>query len=129
MPAYIALDLSDAPDIAQTIVVSCLGLKIDCDLTGLNTLKIKETDRLLALKNEIKKLGTELKITDNSLHLKNAVSLNSDVHIATYNDHRMAMAFAPLALRTSLYIENAEVVSKSYPDFWKDLKSLGFKVE
>ena len=129
LPACLALDLSDAPDIAQTIVVSCLGLKIDCDLTGLHTLKIKETDRLLALKNEIKKLGTELKITDNSLHLNNVASLNCDVHIATYNDHRMAMAFAPLALRASLYIENAEVVSKSYPNFWEDLKSLGFKFQ
>jgi 3-phosphoshikimate 1-carboxyvinyltransferase len=129
LPACLALDLSDAPDIAQTIVVSCLGLEIDCNLTGLHTLKIKETDRLLALKNEIKKLGTELKITDNSLHLNNVTSLNCDVHIATYNDHRMAMAFAPLALRASLYIENAEVVSKSYPNFWEDLKSLGFKVQ
>ena len=129
LPACLALDLSDAPDIAQTIVVSCLGLEIDCYLTGLHTLKIKETDRLVALKNEIKKLGTELKITDNSLHLNNVASLNCDVHIATYNDHRMAMAFAPLALRASLYIENAEVVSKSYPNFWEDLKSLGFKVQ
>ena len=129
LPACLALDLSDAPDIAQTIVVSCLGLEIDCDLTGLHTLKIKETDRLVALKNEIKKLGTELKITDNSLHLNNVASLNCDVHIATYNDHRMAMAFAPLALKASLYIENAEVVSKSYPNFWEDLRSLGFKLQ
>ncbi len=129
LPACLALDLSDAPDIAQTIVVSCLGLEIDCYLTGLHTLKIKETDRLVALKNEIKKLGTELKITDNSLHLNNVVSLNCDVHIATYNDHRMAMAFAPLALKASLYIENAKIVSKSYPNFWEDLKSLGFKVQ
>lgn len=128
LPACLALDLSDAPDIAQTIVVSCLGLEIDCYLTGLHTLKIKETDRLVGLKNEIKKLGTELKITDNSLHLNNVASLNCNVHIATYNDHRMAMAFAPLALRVSLYIENAEVVSKSYPNFWEDLKSLGFKL-
>ncbi|MEC8324083.1 MAG: 3-phosphoshikimate 1-carboxyvinyltransferase, partial [Bacteroidota bacterium] len=129
LPACLALDLSDTPDIAQTIVVSCLGLEIDCDLTGLHTLKIKETDRLVALKNEIKKLGSELKITGNSLHLNNVASLNCDVHIATYNDHRMAMAFAPLALRASLYIENAEVVSKSYPNFWEDLKSLGFKFQ
>lgn len=129
LPACLALDLSDAPDIAQTIVVSCLGLEIDCDLTGLHTLKIKETDRLIALQNEIKKLGTELKITDNSLHLNNVATLNYDVYINTYNDHRMAMAFAPLALRTSLHIENADVVSKSYPDFWEDIKSIGFKVE
>ena len=70
-----------------------------------------------------------MKITEDSLHLNNVASLNCDVHIATYNDHRMAMAFAPLALRASLYIENAEVVSKSYPNFWEDLKSLGFKLQ
>ena len=127
-PNFIKLNLKNTPDLAQTIAVTCLGLNIDCKLSGLHTLKIKETDRLLALKNEIKKLGTELKITDNSLHLNNVASLNCDVHIATYNDHRMAMAFAPLALRAPLYIENAEVVSKSYPNFWGDLKSLGFKL-
>lgn len=128
LPKLLKLDLSDSPDIAQTIVVTCLGLKIDCELVGLHTLKIKETDRLVALKNEIKKLGTTLAITDYSLYLKSSNDLIPNVKIATYNDHRMAMAFAPLALKTPLSIENAEVVSKSYPDFWRDLSSLGFEI-
>ena len=128
LPKLLKLDLSDSPDIAQTIVVTCLGLKIDCELIGLHTLKIKETDRLVALKNEIKKLGTTLAISDHSLYLKSSNDLIPNVKIATYNDHRMAMAFAPLALKTPLSIENAEVVSKSYPDFWRDLSSLGFEI-
>jgi 3-phosphoshikimate 1-carboxyvinyltransferase len=124
----LTLDLANAPDIAQTIAVTCLGLQLDCDLTGLHTLKIKETDRLVALQNEIKKLGTSIEITNDSLHLKSPSLLRSGAHIATYNDHRMAMAFAPLALKTTLYIDDAEVVSKSYPDFWKDLSTLGFEM-
>ena len=129
LPKCLSLDLSHAPDIAQTICVTCLGLKIDCDLTGLHTLKIKETDRLVALQNEIKKLGTTIEITQNSLHMKTPLELNSDVVISTYNDHRMAMAFAPLALKTKLFVSDAEVVSKSYPDFWNDLQTLGFTIE
>ena len=129
LPNCLSIDLSNAPDIAQTIVVTCLGLKIDCNLTGLHTLKIKETDRLLALQNEIQKLGTPINITNNSLQLKSPLDLNSDVVISTYNDHRMAMAFAPLALKTQLFIDDAEVVSKSYPDFWNDLQTLGFALE
>ena len=129
LPRCLNLDLSDSPDIAQTITVSCLGLKIPCELTGLHTLKIKETDRLVALQNEIKKLGSTVEITDNSLSLNPPNVLNSMAHIATYNDHRMAMAFAPLVLKTDLYIEDAEVVSKSYPDFWKDLEILGVEIQ
>lgn len=128
-PNCLSIDLSNAPDIAQTIAVTCLGLKIDCDLTGLHTLKIKETDRLVALQNEIQKLGTTINITNNSLQLKSPLDLNSDVVISTYNDHRMAMAFAPLALKTQLFVDDAEVVSKSYPDFWNDLKTIGFTIE
>ncbi len=128
-PNCLSIDLSNAPDIAQTIAVTCLGLKIDFDLTGLHTLKIKETDRLVALQNEIQKLGTTITITNNSLQLKSPLDLNSDVVISTYNDHRMAMAFAPLALKTQLFVDDAEVVSKSYPDFWNDLKTIGFTIE
>lgn len=124
----LTLDLVNAPDIAQTIAVTCLGLKIGCNLKGLHTLKIKETDRLVALQNEIKKLGTSIEITDDSLHLKSPNKLNSNAHIATYNDHRMAMAFAPLGLKTQLFIDDADVVSKSYPDFWSDLSALGFEL-
>jgi len=122
------LDLSNAPDIAQTIAVTCFGLGIGCYLTGLHTLKIKETDRLEALKNELEKLGGQVEITSDTLELAPASTIISDVSIATYKDHRMAMAFAPLALRTTLNIEQADVVSKSYPDFWSDLEKIGFQI-
>jgi 3-phosphoshikimate 1-carboxyvinyltransferase len=119
------IDLSNAPDIAQTIAVTAFGLQKPIHLTGLHTLKIKETDRLVALKNELSKLGAQIEITANSLELKATQSIKPNVAIATYNDHRMAMAFAPLALKTSIVIEDAEVVSKSYPSFWDDLQSIG----
>lgn len=122
-------ELSNAPDIAQTIAVTCFGLGLECNLKGLHTLKIKETDRLFALKNEIEKLGGQVDITDDSLHLSASTEIKSDVEIATYSDHRMAMAFAPLALKTSLIINHANVVSKSYPDFWSDLESIGFSIK
>ena len=124
----LSLDLKNAPDIAQTIAVTCFALGISCDLIGLHTLKIKETDRLVALKIELEKLGGSVEITDKSLHLSASKRINPMVSIATYNDHRMAMAFSPLALKTSIIIEDAMVVSKSYPTFWEDLKSIGFKI-
>ncbi|NER12501.1 3-phosphoshikimate 1-carboxyvinyltransferase [Leptobacterium flavescens] len=123
------LDLVSSPDIAQTIVVSCFGLGIACHLTGLHTLKIKETDRLEALKTELSKLGAEIEVTDHSLSLKASGKINENIAIDTYHDHRMAMAFAPLALRIPLIINDAGVVSKSYPDFWKDLEQLGIENE
>jgi 3-phosphoshikimate 1-carboxyvinyltransferase len=119
-------DLNNSPDIAQTIAVTCFGLGIGCHLTGLHTLKIKETNRLEALQNELTKLGAKITITDDSLTLDASTKIVENVTIKTYQDHRMAMAFAPLALKTSLIIEDAEVVSKSYPTFWDDLKSIGF---
>ncbi len=123
----IQLDLSNAPDIAQTIVVSCYGLGIACDITGLHTLKIKETDRLVALRNELTKLGAIIQITDHSLHLqKRNNPIRPNVLIETYHDHRMAMAFAPLALLVPIRIQDADVVTKSYPEFWKDLEMNGF---
>ena len=122
------LDLNNTPDIAQTIVVTCLGLGIGSNLIGLHTLKIKETDRLEALKTELSKLGALISVTNESLTLAPSTNIISNQTIATYNDHRMAMAFAPLALKTNINIENAEVVSKSYPDFWNDLKKLGFEI-
>lgn len=121
-------NLNSSPDIAQTIVVTCLGLGIGCHLTGLHTLKIKETDRLEALRIELTKLGATIVVTNESLTLEPSSNdvIAKNVAISTYNDHRMAMAFAPLALKVPIIIENAEVVSKSYPDFWEDLKSIGF---
>jgi 3-phosphoshikimate 1-carboxyvinyltransferase len=124
----IDLNLNESPDIAQTIAVTCIGLGIGCCLTGLHTLKIKETDRLLALQNELRKLGAEVTITNDSLLLLPSDSIKESVAIKTYQDHRMAMAFAPLALKTTISIEDAEVVSKSYPFFWDDLKRIGFKI-
>jgi len=123
-----ALDLSNSPDIAQTIAVTCFGLGVGCYLTGLHTLKIKETDRLEALKVEIGKLGGDVLVTDVDLKLETSNSIKEGVAIDTYQDHRMAMAFAPLSLRTKLLINEAEVVSKSYPDFWKDMKALGMQI-
>lgn len=126
--------LNSSPDIAQTIAVTCFGLGIGCHLTGLHTLKIKETDRLEALKTELSKLGASVSVTNVSLTLQSYSSLlegcpKSGVAIKTYQDHRMAMAFAPLALKTDIIIEEAEVVSKSYPAFWIDLKKIGFAIE
>lgn len=122
-------DLSNAPDIAQTIAISCLGLGMGCELTGLHTLKIKETDRLVAMYNELSKFGAKVTVTHNSLILKSTSRLISEAKVDTYNDHRMAMAFAPLALKTSFIINDAEVVSKSYPDFWEDLKKIGYQLQ
>ncbi|WP_310379911.1 3-phosphoshikimate 1-carboxyvinyltransferase [Flavobacterium sp.] len=124
------LELNNTPDIAQTIVVTCLGLGIGCHLTGLHTLKIKETDRLEALRIEMTKLGANISVTNDSLTLEpssNDVIARNET-ISTYNDHRMAMAFAPLGLKVPIIIDNAEVVSKSYPTFWEDLKSIGFQL-
>jgi 3-phosphoshikimate 1-carboxyvinyltransferase len=120
------LNLSDTPDIAQTIAVTCFGLGLSCDLYGLNTLKIKETDRLEAMKIELTKLGGVVDITKDSFHLKKVVEIKSNVTIETYDDHRMAMAFAPLAICKPISINNPDVVSKSFPDFWTHLKGMNF---
>ena len=127
-PKRFIQNLQNAPDIAQTIAVTCLALGIECELSGLHTLKIKETDRLVALKTEMEKLGARVNITEDCLQLFPAKKLNKNIEIATYNDHRMAMAFAPLALKVPLEIVDAEVVSKSYPAFWQDLEHLGFNL-
>lgn len=127
LPTEIRLNLIECPDIAQTIAITCFGLGIQAHLTRLHTLKIKETDRLVALKNELEKFGATVEITNDSLslHKRNLQTLlPENVLVKTYQDHRMAMAFAPLALFTPLEIENAEVVSKSYPKYWEDVFSL-----
>jgi 3-phosphoshikimate 1-carboxyvinyltransferase len=121
----LTLNLVNAPDIAQTIAVTCFGLGIECFLSGLHTLKIKETDRLVALKNELEKLGGEVLLTNESLHLMPSTYINKNIRIATYDDHRMAMAFAPLAVKVAIEIEDAGVVSKSYPTFWEDFAQIG----
>lgn len=127
-PETLNLKLNNSPDIAQTIAVSCFGLGLGCHLTGLHTLKIKETDRLEALKIELIKLGANVSVTNDSLTLEPSEKINENISIKTYQDHRMAMSFAPLALKTPISIEEAEVVSKSYPTFWNDLEKFGFQI-
>ncbi len=127
-PQAASFNLNNCPDIAQTIAVTSFGLGVGCHLIGLHTLKIKETDRLEALKTELTKLGATIAVTNDSLTLQATSTIKANVTIGTYQDHRMAMAFAPLALKTDVIIQEGEVVSKSFPTFWEDLKSIGFKI-
>ncbi len=124
----LSYDLKDAPDIAQTIAVTAAGLQVDCYLTGLHTLPIKETDRLAAMKCELEKVGADVDIDAESLRVFGQNAKLQSASIATYNDHRMAMAFAPLAILIPLTIEESFVVEKSYPDFWKHLSSIGYQI-
>ena len=119
-PEKIELDMNNCPDIAQTLCVTATALKIPFEISGLETLKVKETDRLLALKNELLKIGCIAEITENSIKSMKFFEPDEKITIKTYNDHRMAMSFAPFALVKGLEIENEDVVEKSYPDFWKD---------
>ena len=125
---HLSIDLNKAPDIAQTIAVTCYGLGVTCELLGLHTLKIKETDRLEALHSELTKLGANISVTPTSLHLKSSSNIAANVSIETYNDHRMAMAFAPLGMKIPIEILDADVVTKSYRNFWKDLQKIGFQL-
>ena len=129
LPKKMELDLSDSPDLAQTIAVSCLGLGIGCRLSGLQTLKIKETDRIEALKEEFIKLGVDnIETSDNMIYFKGDQKLNNNIKISTYQDHRMALSFATLAVIIDISIEFPNVVSKSFPNYWENLKTLGFKI-
>ena len=123
--SVLEFNLIDTPDLAQTIAVTAFGQNRNCLLTGLHTLKNKETDRLLALQSELTKFGGIVNITENSLELFSTDTINDLVIVETFQDHRMAMAFAPLALRTNLSISASEVVTKSYPNFWNDIFKLG----
>ena len=128
-PQNLNLNLIDSPDLAQTIAVTCFGLKINCFLDGLQTLNIKETKRLNALKNELKKLGANIQVTESSLKLFEAKKIKNNIKIKTYDDHRMAMSFAPLSLKIPIFIESPSVVAKSYPKFWDDLRKAGFVIK
>ena len=129
LPAGFKADLTPSPDLAQTIAVTCFGLGIACHLTGLHTLKIKETDRLVALQNELTKLGAVVHITQDTLLLESHEiafgNRTQDIEIATYDDHRMAMAFGVLAELFCVTIQDPMVVTKSYPAFYSDLKKMG----
>ena len=113
----------------RTIAVSCLGLGIDCRLSGLHTLKIKETDRIEALKKEFLKLGIKnIETSDNTIYFEGNQKINNNIKIATYQDHRMALSFSALAVIIDISIESPNVVSKSFPGYWENLKTLGFKI-
>ena len=124
-------DLKDCPDLAQTLIVCCAALGHEATFTGLETLKIKETDRIKALQTELLKIGVNL--IEKNLTYKLDCSkrvLPKKIQIATYEDHRMAMAFAPLALLIDeVEIMEPQVVAKSYPHFWDDLKTAGFEIK
>ncbi|MCI7032140.1 MAG: 3-phosphoshikimate 1-carboxyvinyltransferase [Bacteroidales bacterium] len=125
-------DLSGTPDIAQTLVVMLCLMGRPFRITGLRTLRIKETDRLEALRTELRKLGYVVKVEGDdaiSWHFETTAA-EASPHICTYHDHRMAMAFAPAAIRfPGLIIDDAQVVSKSYPLFWEHLRQAEFKIE
>ncbi|MGD1319365.1 3-phosphoshikimate 1-carboxyvinyltransferase [Chryseobacterium sp. 2R14A] len=123
-PEKILLDMNNCPDIAQTLCVTASALKIPFEISGLGTLRVKETDRLLALQNELKKLGTETEFTDLTIKSISFNDPQENISIATYQDHRMAMSFAPFCLIKELDIEDENVVEKSYPMFWEDLKTI-----
>ena len=121
-------NLINNPDVAQPLICTYAALNKKAKFKGLETLKYKETNRIIALKNELKKIGAEIKIENNTIELLNS-SLISNIKISTYNDHRMAMCFSPLALKLDeIIIIDAIVVKKSYPEFWKDLKDVGFTI-
>lgn len=124
-------DFSDCPDLAQTVAVTCAAKGIPCTMTGLESLRIKETDRIAALREELNKMGASLLEDKDTWELKpghNPQAIGA-LNIHTYEDHRMAMAFAPLAGLMDLTIDDPEVVVKSYPGFWKDLNQAGVNSE
>lgn len=125
------LDMADMPDLAQTLVVTCCMMGLPFHITGLQTLKIKETDRIVALQTELAKLGFMIESKhDSELIWTGARSEPSRVPVDTYDDHRMAMAFAPATIKLGgIAINNPEVVSKSYPEYWEHLAAVGFGVE
>lgn len=128
-PSLLVWDFITCPDIAQTVLATCAGLGIPAHFTGLETLKIKETDRLLAMQTELAKTNVSLFPTTDSCTLEGQTQWAGTWEINTYEDHRMAMALAPLALLGTQQINEPMVVEKSYPMFWEDLQLLGFQCD
>lgn len=129
---YYCYDLISTPDLAQPLCCTLVGLEASFVLKGLSTLKIKESQRIMALKNELLKLGFETTISEDSIESSSQAKITSSdlVHIKTYQDHRMAMSFAPLSLVCNgIIISDIQHVEKSYPHFWEDLKKVGFIIE
>ena len=126
---YLELDFKDCPDLAQTVLVVAAFHKVKLKLYGVESLKIKETDRLKAMSNELKKIGVNF-YDDNGVWTldKRNNEFSNEASIETYKDHRMAMAFAPLASEINITINNPDVVNKSYPTFWEDMKKAGYDI-
>ncbi len=126
----IEVDFSGHPDLAQTIAVVCAGTGVPGTFTGLESLRIKETDRISALQAELAKTGAVLSepVPGRWLLTPPGKMPDGPLRFATYDDHRMAMAFAPLAMLFAIEIESPEVVNKSYPGFWSDMEKAGFKL-
>lgn len=129
LPKEFQIDLKETPDIAQTLAVTCFGLGVECTISGLHTLKYKETNRLQALKKELEKIGAKVEITNDLINVIPNEGPIGNTEIDTYEDHRMAMSFAPLAIKAPIVINKPNVVSKSYPTYWEDLQKIGFSIE
>ena len=126
---YIELDFKDCPDLTQTVLVVAAYHKIKLKIYGVESLKIKETDRLNAMRSELNKIGVGFyKEGDYWVLERREKKFPKSVSINTYKDHRMAMAFAPLASEINISIKNPEVVNKSYPMFWDDMKKAGYNI-
>ena len=125
-PDKLSFNLIDSPDLAQTVAVTCMALKIHVKITGLQTLKIKETDRILALYNELSKFGAKIKFDDSSIEISPPTEFNININIDTYNDHRMALSLAPMGLIVPISINDPDVITKSFPAYWNNLTQLGF---
>ena len=121
-------DFSTCPDLGPTVMATCAALGVRCQATGLESLRIKETDRIAALQNELVKFGAGILEAESVWTLQPAETIHESIHhtFDTYDDHRMAMALAPLALKFPITINDPKVVRKSYPGFWDDLAKVGF---
>lgn len=123
-------NFTDCPDLAQTFAIMAIGLMVQCRFTGLKTLRIKETDRIAGLADLINKLGGNAAFGEDYLFLNRTSNLSNSHLLPVFNDHRMAMSLAPLAqIISPLHIEDAAVVNKSFPQFWQQLRKLGFSFE
>ncbi|WP_299702771.1 3-phosphoshikimate 1-carboxyvinyltransferase [uncultured Pontibacter sp.] len=125
----LSYDFSNCPDLAQTIVALCAAIGVTLEMNGIESLRIKETDRIQALQIEVLGMGASLEERSPGIfQMKPTLMINRELNFRTYQDHRMAMAFAPIALLQPVQIQEPEVVRKSYPQFWEDLEKIGFEV-
>jgi len=128
--SHLDWNFTDCPDLAQTVLPVCAAKKITGSFTGLESLRIKETDRIAALQNELAKIGAEItEQNGNAWKIIPGEIKTTEVSIETYHDHRMAMGLAPLAGLINVQINDPQVVNKSYPDFWEDMKGLGYEIQ